>query len=135
MKKAKVFFSVLALVFFGIGCATVGHGVRQNVSINSDPSGATVKVNGYQGTTPSTMSLKRNKSYTVRVEKEGYTEGVANIDKKLSPWFWGNCLLGGLPGMIVDAIDGAMWDLHPESVNVTLQPTRKKEKKKGEPAW
>ena len=50
----------------------------------------------------------------------GYQEARIHISKEFDPLFLGNLLCGGVIGMIVDASNGAMNKLTPESINVTL---------------
>lgn len=41
-----------------------------------------------------------------------------DINPKLSPWYVGNVVFGGLIGLlIVDPLTGAMWDLGPSTIN------------------
>jgi hypothetical protein len=65
----------LLLVSAGAGC-------RKNVTIQSEPSGARVRVNGLdKGVTPVTLSLESNifTNYTVELEKEGYERARAGL--------------------------------------------------------
>ena len=64
----------LVSIFSLIGCASIAHGTKQILKINSEPSGAKVYVKGVQiATTPAQIELKRKQSSTViRVEKDGY---------------------------------------------------------------
>jgi uncharacterized protein YceK len=41
------------------GCATVIHGTRQNVRVETDPPGATASAGGQKITTPGVLTLKR----------------------------------------------------------------------------
>ena len=114
------------LLAFSAGCASIGHGRYQQVAINSNPSGATVTVdcgNGAQpgGTTPATVSLKRNADpCRIHLAKEGYEDSSVVFAKAVSGWIWGNLLFGGIPGWIIDAADGAMYNRVPDSASVTL---------------
>ncbi|OGW16906.1 MAG: hypothetical protein A3G93_08860 [Nitrospinae bacterium RIFCSPLOWO2_12_FULL_45_22] len=121
----KLFCSLISISFFSTfctGCATVVHGSRQSISINSSPSSATVTVNGHKASTPTTLSLKRKKEYIVTVEKDGYEKGQAIIEQNFNGW---SAILGNIiwlvPGLIIDYAVGGMWTLSPENVTVTLQ--------------
>ena len=104
------------------GCATIIHGRTQSISISSDPPGARASVGGATAaTTPAQVTLDRNKSYTVTFEKEGYAPASAEIRKTVSPWIFGNILIGGIPGIIVDLITGSASALTPETIHVQLQ--------------
>ena len=109
-----------------MGCASIVHGTKQPVSINSTPTQADfeVKTEGgtivFQGKTPATATLERKNSYDVTINLAGYQEARIHISKEFDPLFLGNLLCGGVIGMIVDASNGAMNKLTPESINVTL---------------
>jgi len=127
-----VVVGVLALL--SVGCASIIHGSRQGIFINSVPSGATATVRDEYGMvvasqgTPCTLRLQRGSgffsgaTYTIAVEKPGYDPVNMMISSRLSFWYLGgNCLIGGLWGwLIVDPITGGMWKLKPSAINVTL---------------
>jgi|GEM_PF-2822269 len=125
----RLFLAALMVVAMAcMHCATVINGTSQSVSVNSEPMQATVVINQspgasrvFEGTTPATCRLSRSSAYDVVVTMPGYREETVHIDKAFSAVFFGNCLLGGVPGMIVDLITGAYNDLKPADVKVTLQ--------------
>ena len=75
-------------------------------------------------TTPCTLELSRKWSYRVLFEKEGYEVLETFISPQLSgagaTGLAGNILIGGLIGVGVDASTGAMNDLKPNPLSVTL---------------
>ena len=118
--RSTLLLSVLLLT----GCATIAHGPNQSVVFTSMPAGATVEVDGkVRGTTPTTVVLPREKkTYDVRVTKDGYMEATAQLIAEVSGWIWGNLAIGGLFGIVVDMATGAMNNLTPERLDVTLTP-------------
>jgi len=63
----------------------------------------------------------KGQSYTVRIELEGYRSDEIVLQSKLSGWYLGNVIFGGLIGMlIVDPLTGAMWNIAPEKIDRTL---------------
>jgi len=136
MRRGALACGVVALVAFlgGTGCATVIKGTRQPVSIFATPSDAKVTVYDSSGAVltsqapPVTLSLPRSKGYfspgeyRVQVERAGYTPTVVTISGSINGWYIvGNFFIGGLIGwLIVDPLTGAMWDLHPTTVNANL---------------
>ena len=52
MRRVVSILLALALGWTTSGCATIVHGNRQTVTINSEPDGATVKIDGLKGKTP-----------------------------------------------------------------------------------
>ena len=105
----------MATVALG-GCATIFHGPYQEVVIDSSPPGAkaTVSAQGSERgplfvdpkkqtvTTPATVRLRRDNTYRVEVEKEGYKistyQVVSAYDWLLAPSLCGPCeAVGALP--------------------------------------
>lgn len=114
---------ILSVLSF-VGCATIIHGNSQDIGLASSPTGAICKVNNQTTyTTPATLDLKRNKTYSLRCEKEGYEEGSATITSSVSGWVWGNILFGGLIGLVVDFSSGGAKKLKPDNVNIVLAKT------------
>ena len=123
--KAKVLGICLLSVLFIQGCGTIVHGTRQDISINSKPTGAKASVADLTITTPSSVSLSRDKDYVVTVEKEGYQPKQAQITRSFNG---GTTILGNilwlLPGVVVDLVAGGAWTLNPEAVDVELESTK-----------
>jgi hypothetical protein len=104
-----------------VGCGTIIHGGSQDVSITSDPSGATVEIDGTEvGDTPVTRSLDRGSQHTVAISMDGYETEQVSIQKSVDGWVAGNILFGGLIGLAVDASTGGMYKLSPTQVQQTL---------------
>jgi hypothetical protein len=120
--------TLLALAVLSVfaRCASVAHGRYQEVPVNSTPAGAAVAVecgNGVQnaGVTPVTVHLKRNADKCgLTLTHEGYEDASATFAKSISGWIWGNLFIGGIPGWIIDAADGAMYNRVPESVQINM---------------
>jgi len=98
MLRQLGFTSLFALV---TGCATLMHGPYENVRLESDPPGATATVspmlsargpnfldeNKQTVTTPATVRLKRDNTYRVEMQKEGYKIGMTQIVSSYD-WIW-----------------------------------------------
>lgn len=135
VKSKKIFKFILFSLFGGgifgllvtlIGCASIMHGTRQDLSVNSMPSGAKVFVRGvHMVTTPSVVELKRKDSDIVlRFEKDGYEPVEVALHRTMDGWVWGNVLFGGFVGLAVDFINGAAYKLTPAEVNAVLERTK-----------
>ncbi|MFA5083929.1 MAG: PEGA domain-containing protein [Candidatus Paceibacterota bacterium] len=113
---------MLVFAFAASGCATITKGRYQNIPVASNPSGAKVIVDGKEYQTPCTMRLKRSQHlYKVRIEKEGYEPTEATL-RRVTPgwgvfWGWGNIWV---PGVIVDWCTGAVYNLIPTKLEVSL---------------
>jgi len=118
----KSIIVLLLIVVTVSSCATIMQSTTQQVSFNSNPSGATVTINGQQrGTTPVIVDLKRKDAFTVKIELTGYSPYELALTRKISGWVWGNIVIGGLPGLVIDAATGGMYILTPEQVNAELR--------------
>src|SRR5712692_5485518 len=72
--------------------------------------------------TPATLALARDQSHSFIFKKEGYQDDSFVITSSTSGWVWGNILLGGLVGGVVDFASGGARKLSQDSVHVTLAP-------------
>lgn len=104
--------AILALAAaLSTGCATVVHGGwNQRVPVSA-PAGSeiTVSPGGQVFTAPAIIPLRRNRTHTLTVGAESIT-----ISPRLSGWMLGNIIVGGLVGIVIDAIGGGGWTLAPE---------------------
>jgi len=122
MKKVMILMLVGLVGMFLTGCASIMHGTKQNVKIDSNPAGAAYKIINSDGEVvekgfaPSNVKLSRKKSYEVVMVSKGYNEAKISLDKKFSAMYLGNILIGGPLGLIIDASNGAMYKLSTDSV-------------------
>ena len=105
----------IAIVTLAIaGCATIVRGTTQQISINSQPIGAKVVVsNGQSCFTPCNLEVERKLSLQLNFSKEGcqtYTTAMV-------PTLAG---AGAILGGIIDYGTGAVYDLQPNPLMVTL---------------
>lgn len=122
MRRLKL-LSVIGLSVLIAGCATIFKGSSADVQVNSSPSGADVYINEIdRGSTPQTLSLKRNKNYVLTFKKEGYEDVNMEIDKKfdIGTTVVGNIFSWGLLGIIVDAATGAAYTLTPADLDANM---------------
>ena len=111
------------------GCATIVHSGPRSIPISSSPPGAKVSIYDRSNqlvmtnTTPFVAQLPvkygyfRSPTYRLEFELAGRSIASATLDSKVSGWYWGNLLFGGLIGMlIVDPLTGAMFNLEPDKI-------------------
>ena len=106
-----------------VGCGAILHGTRQNIDVQSSPTGAKVETSPATGTftTPTTLDLERKNSYVLTFTSPGYTPATFNLHNNIGTGtVIADVLLTGLIGVIVDGATGAWYGLEPETVNVTL---------------
>lgn len=117
MKKITTLLS-LSLLLLSTSCATIVSGSKQRIEVNSTPTNSTVYIDNKEvGKTPYNTKLKRNQSYSLKVTNEGYLPYQIDLQREFNAWFIGNVAIGGLIGIIVDPITGAMYKLKPVQYN------------------
>ncbi|MDZ4376170.1 MAG: PEGA domain-containing protein [Phenylobacterium sp.] len=108
-------------------CATVTRGSSQQFSVQSTPPGAQVSTsNGFEcQATPCTFRMSRKDAFRITVSKDGYVAQTHDITSSVSgaggTAMAGNILIGGIIGGAIDATSGAMNDLKPNPLIVTLR--------------
>ncbi|MGJ8639032.1 MAG: PEGA domain-containing protein [Opitutaceae bacterium] len=134
MKIQIITLSVsLALSILVSGCATVVRGGSEEVTIQSDPPGAQVKLStGQSGTTPWVVEAKRNSNLYVTITKDGYkpleTALLSSIDgASLGIGTAANFLFLPIVNDVIDYKTGANYSLKPNPLFVTLIPINSKE--------
>lgn len=111
--KTLLFCAALFLT----SCATIISGSRQKVEINSEPTSAKVYINEIEvGNTPVQQNLKRNQEYNLVLKLDGYETYETKLERKFNAWYIGNIAFGGLIGIIIDPITGAIHKLKPEDI-------------------
>jgi hypothetical protein len=134
--RCALLIGIMGASLFAGGCASIVHGGNRSITINTKPSGATASIRKSGGgiadvvaveRTPCTVSLDpkggyfRGQSYTLRLEMPGYKVTEIELTPRMSGWYWGNLVLGGLIGMIaVDPATGAMWNIEPDNIERKL---------------
>ncbi len=127
------------------GCATLAHGVRQTIDIDSEPSGASVLVDEKPaGVTPVSLKVWRLSTPTLRIQKDGFVTEVVRLKRHASGWLAADmvvsldpmtcqglesasdscpqALMTNLVTLIgIDFITGAAFSF-PKQVDVTLVP-------------
>jgi hypothetical protein len=131
MKTVRIFRNSIAcvlLVAVSTGCSLT-QGTHQKVAITTNVSGAKVLVNGKpvgesrgEGS-PLVVSLKRNDTHVVSVQKDGYSSQYQKVESKISTL--GILDLIGtwlflLPG--ISFLTGSAMELEPADVYVVLVP-------------
>jgi hypothetical protein len=116
---------VLGLLATSSGCATVvSRGGRdQNVTISADTPGATILVDGQPtGTAPATVPLSRKSEHTIDVTAPGYETAHLTVRRRLNPWLFGNLIIGGPIGLVIDVVTDSTHTLSPDELKVNLKP-------------
>jgi len=123
IRRITLLGSLLIVSLSSYSCATIVNGKKQDVHISSNPSSVEVYIvpDNINMVTPGEVSLNRNKDYYIYFKKEGYLDSRAIIKSKISRWWWGSCLAGGLIGYSIDKSKGGIYKLEPDHLFVQLQ--------------
>ncbi|MCK9280511.1 MAG: PEGA domain-containing protein [Melioribacteraceae bacterium] len=126
----KVFLVVITIFALAFNaCSTFMNSTTQEINIKTEPANAKITIDGKKfGTTPQVVNIERGSNHVVKLEADGFDAYEMQVTRKISFWFWGNVLNGIIPGMLIDMVTGAMYNLLPEDVEVSLQLTPKPEK-------
>ena len=82
---------LLAVALMSSGCATMVNGRSQDVLVLSEPSGASIRLNGQPvGSTPTTVRMRRRGAAELVVAKAGYAPASIPVERKESGWMFGN---------------------------------------------
>jgi hypothetical protein len=120
MKKTIISCS-LALTLLFSSCATIISGSKQNVKFASNPSSASIFIDEVEvGKTPFEIKLARKSEHSVMIKLDGYQTFQTNLTKEFNAWYLGNILIGGLIGLIIDPITGAIYNLTPNEINAQM---------------
>jgi hypothetical protein len=96
------------------GCATMIRGTTQQVSINTDPPGATVTTStGQSCTSPCLFEAERKNTLQVTVEKTGCNTYTSAMIPTLAG-------AGAIWGGLIDYGTGAVYDLQPNPLFIKL---------------
>src|SRR5690349_9376158 len=107
MLKFTLGFCTL-LIFMGTGCATLVRGDKQKMKFDTDPTGATVNVDGKDYTAPTTVVLKRKEPHNVTISHPGYQTINFALNSQWDGASLGNIALpGGSAGFGLDTVNGA----------------------------
>lgn len=122
-QRAATIWSFLTVVALS-GCATITGGTGpQKIKVASNPPGATVIVDGQPcAMTPAVVRLDRKVEHQILLEKDGYMLAEADLKPKVNPWIFGNLVVGGLIGVVVDLATDSERRLSPSKVDVDLSP-------------
>lgn len=116
----------------------MGKSSPESLNIRSTPEQASVTITDevgnkiFEGKTPTTIMLEKKKGYFsgkkyyVKIYKDGFNEQTATVDTKITGWYFGNIIFGGLIGiLIVDPATGGMWTLDTNEINASLVNSQK----------
>lgn len=121
MKKLTFLVATLAILT-ATSCATIISGTKQTVKFASTPSDAQIFIDEVEvGKTPFETKLERKREYNVMIKLEGYKTYETKLTKKFNAWYLGNIIFGGIIGIVIDPITGAIYNLSPKNINAQME--------------
>lgn len=123
----KTFLGLIAMLGLSVSAfasATIISGANQNITFDSNPSGATVMIDGVKScTTPCTIAIpKAYSEKMLSMKKEGYE----TYSVPLATEYDGVGLLNVFWDFsTTDAVTGALWKYSPNSYFFELKPASK----------
>jgi hypothetical protein len=119
---------LIVLGMMAAGCATLTKGTSQTVTVGTDPAGAICtltrdgKTVAIVNPTPGSVPVdKAQGTITVLCTKEKFEDASGAMASEFQAMTFGNILLGGIIGVVVDAASGAMHQ-YPDAVTITMVP-------------
>ena len=118
----------IVLASTAAACATVTRGTNQAWTVETTPGGAAITTtNGFQcDATPCTFRMPRRSEFDVTITKPGYRTVTTHVTNQVSgagaAGMAGNVIVGGVIGGVVDVASGAMLEIRPNPLQVTLEP-------------
>lgn len=110
------------------GCAAVVEGTSQEIVVETDPPGADCDLIREElhiaevNPTPGAVTIKKTKhDISINCELDGYEPNTYLNKSDVAAATFGNLLIGGLVGIVVDAASGAN-NKYESHVNITLTP-------------
>jgi uncharacterized protein YceK len=133
MQTAATTTTTLGLLFLASllsGCATITSGTTQSVNIvtEKDVQEAKCELTDKKGgkwfvpSTPGNATVRKGDGpLSVICKKEGYKTAELMVEETLVPATFGNIILGGGVGILVDSVSGAAQQ-YPEQILVWMEP-------------
>lgn len=135
----KVICTICFCLILTNGCGTIMHGPTQDISVTSNPPGATVTTTTFEWIkTPGIFKLPRANPTELTAELYGYETAKQKIKCGLTPWIFGNAAGEFYPGTfiqihviptialtMVDLVTGSVGVLSPNEVHFELVPKKK----------
>ena len=120
------FATVLAFAFLAglliMNCGALFLGSSQPISINTNPDGARILINGTpRGTTPVNLKLRTNETYIITFQKEGYKDQSYSLTNHVDAGIVVLDVLFGLLPVVVDAATGAWYRLDENYIDMPLE--------------
>ncbi len=113
----------LTLALSCSSCATIFSNGRDKISIGARDPATRIYVDGeLKGTGQVDAVVKRGDVHVLRGELDGCEPVSVTTGKQLDPWVFGNILIGGVIGLIIDVASDNVMRVHPAQYDVSPTP-------------
>lgn len=118
----KLHAPIVFLAITATSCATILQPGPDRISVDSNPRGATVFVDGSAvGQTPMVVNCERSSECVIKIEKDGFQSISIDKDKVVAGWFLAGIFLGPI-SWVVDLIGHNQGKYQTDPVSGTLTP-------------
>ncbi|MGJ8632155.1 MAG: adenosine deaminase [Glaciecola sp.] len=118
-KKIAIVTLISSATLIVTGCASVMTADTQSINITtSNNQPAEVTLDDKTITAPGMVVVLRDGKNKVVKSKAPGCDNATVVDKNISGAFFGNIIIGGLPGSTTDSVTGKMWN-YVDDVEVT----------------
>lgn len=120
-------FAYLVLLTVSItSCATITHGTKEVLRVETIPTNAMVELaSGKRATSPAFFKIYRKDTVFLTISKDAYKTKEIKLPAQVSAsgglGMAGNVIVGGIIGAGVDTMSGAMYSHKPNPLIVTLE--------------
>lgn len=123
----KIIISLLAFCFICLftSCATILSGTKAKITVSTstgEPANATVDGMSYYIKGPTVVEIRRGYQKSTIVAENDDSKGTAVVRKTFNFVTLGNIILGGIPGLAVDGVTGALTKPAKKSYIVNMMP-------------
>ena len=128
LQSRTTVFVLAAIAVACAACANLLHGKTEEISVESDPPGATVVLsNGMSGVTPFMIQVPRERDLVFHFSKDGYRPSAVVDDTKVEGKYiaadWASMLVTGLPfAWVSDVSSGAAHTHEQLAITAQLEP-------------
>lgn len=125
LKRISLVGLAAVTVIHTTSCGFIVSG-SQTISLNSDPQGAEVKMDGMtQGVTPTNVRVSRRDEPIFIFEKEGYQTVQKATERKPNTYFVLD-IIGGVLILVpfIGLLGAGDWDIDPGNISVVMQPKK-----------
>ena len=121
--RTVLLVGIVVSCFFTSGCGLLLNGRKQQITIETIPPGARIRIPeaDVQTVAPASVALPRSKDYVLIADKAGYEPTRAYVSSDPDPLPLVLDLVIFFPSLFVDAPLGAPYKLNPETVRIALE--------------